>query len=89
MPLNSSTSEVIQKLVINPKIGLYHDLELGVDIPIVLKDSTSLSFADGVTPANSTVAPGERCSHRPQSVGDWSLGIGRYGYQFAVCSLQL
>ena len=47
----------IQKLVINPKIGLYKDLEVGVDIPVILLDQTKLSFAEGVTAETSSVAP--------------------------------
>ena len=50
---------IIQKMVINPKIGLYKDLEIGVDIPIVLLDQTTLSFAEGVTEDSSTLTNGQ------------------------------
>ena len=42
----------LHQLIINPRIGIYKDLELSVDIPIVLLDQTKLTLAD---PSNTSV----------------------------------
>jgi hypothetical protein len=47
--------------VLTPRlqIGLYHDLELNVALPITISDSRTYSFASGVTaPGSSTIADG-------------------------------
>lgn len=49
------SERTVHRMVISPRIGLYRDLELSADLPIVLMDQTNLDFASGVNPQNSTV----------------------------------
>jgi hypothetical protein len=48
---------VVNTLNIDLAVGLYHDLEARIHLPIVIGDQRRLSFANGVNPTNSTVAP--------------------------------
>lgn len=51
-----TASRTIHTMTISPRIGLYHDLELALDLPIILFDQTKLDFATGVSDAtNSSV----------------------------------
>jgi hypothetical protein len=47
--------EILHQMVIAPRIGLYKDLDLTFELPIVLLQQTKLSFAPGVGLQNSSV----------------------------------
>lgn len=72
-----------QVLDINAEIGLYHDLSLSVDIPIVLSDSYNLLFQNhinGVPEQDSLVAEGlfpvdGNLAYKHKGVGDLTIGI--------------
>jgi hypothetical protein len=51
-------TRVTHTLDIDARIGLYHDLELRISLPVVLSDRTDLSFADGVDFTNSQIDDG-------------------------------
>ncbi len=71
----------VQHIVhLRPRIGLYHDLELFVDLPIVAFEQSRLDFASGVGPGNSSAAQQELFAlpfRGPQrrGVGDLSVGL--------------
>ena len=50
-----SYNRTIQRMVVNPRIGLYRDLELSIDIPIVFVDQMKLT----VNLESATVAQGD------------------------------
>lgn len=47
--------DVMQRLLIGLRVGIYHDLEFHATAPLVLQDDSNISFADGVGPTTSTV----------------------------------
>lgn len=59
-------TRVIQEVVPELRLGLWHDLELLIQAPIVIADNQEIRFAGNggdrdkaiITPANSTIAPG-------------------------------
>ena len=92
---NELTAErTIHTMIINPRFGLYHDLELYLELPIVLFDQTSLDFATGVSDAtNSTVDKAGKANESlflvpnvgPQRTGfgDMKLGLKYAPYNYA------
>ena len=84
----------IHTMTISPRLGLYHDLELALDLPIILFDQTKLDFASNVSDTvNSTV---DKAGNADQSIflvpnvgqqrsgfGDMSIGLkyAPYNYQ--------
>ncbi len=74
---------VSHTLNVDARIGLYHDLELRITLPVVLRDLTTLSFADGVGTTNSQIDDGSastlfRVPHdgpRRGGIGDMRFGL--------------
>jgi hypothetical protein len=76
-----SFNRTIQRMVINPRIGLYRDLELNIDIPIVFVDQTRLTVdleSATVAQGNPTLFPLDG----DQFVGSERSGLGDMRFQF-------
>lgn len=65
-----SSKRVTNTLNFDIGFGLYHDLEVRIGLPVVLSDRRTLTFADGVSGENSTVAPAPNRRGRFQGAGD-------------------
>jgi len=77
------TERTRHRMDIDLRLGLWHDLELFVSLPLVLQDRTQVSYAPGVTPQNSTVDPVSGLSlldagapaHSRSGFGDMTVGL--------------
>lgn len=78
-----ATERTRHRMDIDVRLGLWHDLEFFVSLPLVLGDRTNVSYAPGVTPLNSTVDPASGTSlldagapgHSRSGFGDMTLGL--------------
>lgn len=69
---------VIQQIVPQLRFGIWHDLELMIEAPIILEKTQTVEFAgnDGdptkpvITPENSSIAPGARGGEDPENLFD-------------------
>ena len=75
-------------LNINGEIGLFRDLSFTLRLPIIIQQSLSFDYADGITPAQSTIDPNTNqasdtlfsvpSEYQHAGVGNLELGL-RYG----------
>ena len=87
-----SFNRTIQRMVVNPRIGLYRDLELNIDIPIVFIDQTKLTYdLDSATvlqgdPALFPSVDGQFVGFERQGLGDmrFQLRYSPFNYQREV-----
>lgn len=77
--------QTIQKLVINPKIGIYKDVELGVEIPIILLDQVKLRLAEGVDQSTSSVGELLQVGENEPFIGGSRSGMGdlKLGFRYS------
>lgn len=81
-----AAERVTHALDVDARIGLYHDLELRITLPVVLRDRTTLTFADGVGTTNSRIDDGSASTlfqvpH--EGPGRGGMGDMRFGLRWA------
>lgn len=78
------TTRTAHQLDVDLRLGLYHGLELFAVLPVVLKDTTSVGLASGVTAQSSTLYPPSlgtplfgvpNDSPKRSGFGDMSIGL--------------